>query len=474
MNKYFENKKWLIILITLVFNLIIMLTFYDVFRGREFYLDIKNTVGIVIAMISAGLLIHFLSKSKKDNCTESNIILLILSTVIFSLLLQKFILKTDYFNVSGDIFENPLYTKFERIAIENNLDLAYTKNTWIDNSPVSYKKSGLYLEEPKSIDILFFGDSTIAWGFIPGVVEQMTGKKVGVYAFESNLLTAKTSQLFNRIAKYYLKNDGIAIFCFDNWTKSQSPNSVNISQKDFDEMASWSDEKFKQYVIQYRIQTLALNQIQKTHDTDQNKSFAQAVNPTVNSNSASINNSNYSFAIYQKTHDEIINNLKENYHLQLKSPHLYFDYIEPILNPIIHKAKMQNQNKDTLHIRWDYNSLTHFNPNFEDISIHSNSSSFTNLNDTNIKLNALEASKIRVAKKIYVVPLFTKESSYKESRDIYQTYYKNLEFDLCDLGTIQAYENGYEMQSRAHMGNTGGLMQSILFAKWLQKQLSNK
>ena len=454
MKIFLKNINWYILLLALTINLLIMIIFYDVFRARKFYMDTQNWVGIFVTLLIILLLLWKFNQDKF--CSENKIITLLISIVFFSLILQKYIMNVDYFNISGELFKNPLYSQFKQIAKNHNSDLSFTKNTWVDDTPIDYQHSGLFLEKPKSIDILFIGDSTIAWGFVPKIVEQETGKKVGIYAIESNFLTTETSKLFTKIANYYLKDDGIVVFCFDNWTKSQKTNSVGKAKEKFNEMLSWSDTKLIYYFENYSKNLQSKIKLTKIDDNE---------NSTVSDKQDKEENNWYTFSSFQEKYNNLSEKLKKMYHLQLKSPHLYFDYLEPILNPNIHKAKKINQNRDTLHLRWDYNTITQYNPNFEDYSIHSNESTFEELHNEDHLKNALAASKITAGKKIYIVPLYTKESSYEESRNLYKNYYKNVGFGICDLGNLYQSNEHYEMQSRAHMGNTGGVMQSFLMSK---------
>ena len=72
-----------------------------------------------------------------------------------------------------------------------------------------------------------------------------------------------------------------------------------------------------------------------------------------------------------------------------------------------------------------------------------------------------------------MVPLYHKEKKYVKSRNNYYSYYKQLGFELFDLGVFQPKKHAYTMQSGSHMGNTGGLMKSILIGKWLQEYFND-
>lgn len=149
-----------------------------------------------------------------------------------------------------------MHKEFTEIAKKNNLDLSFAKTVWAQKGkepivwgPNSYKINTLFHEEPKSIDILFFGDCTISWGMIPQVIEQMTGKKVAMYAYASNVMTVKTAELFRKIADYYLKDDGVVIYSFSNWALQKDSQIVATSGKEYDEMVKWSEDEFRKFAL---------------------------------------------------------------------------------------------------------------------------------------------------------------------------------------------------------------------------------
>ena len=151
-------------------------------------------------------------------------------------------------------FQNPMHKAFAKIAKQNNLDLSFTETVWAQKGqepvvwgPNNYKINTLFNEKPKSIDILFFGDCTISWGMIPQVIEQMTGKKVAMYAYASNVMTVKTAELFRKIANYYLKDDGVVIYSFSNWALQKDSQIVATSVKEYEEMIAWTEDDFKKF-----------------------------------------------------------------------------------------------------------------------------------------------------------------------------------------------------------------------------------
>ena len=176
------------------------------------------------------------------------------TTLLFLLLLQGSIHAEEKRNFQEVKFQNPMHKEFTEIAKKNNLDLSFTETVWAQKGqepvvwgPNNYKINTLFLEEPKSIDILFFGDCTISWGMIPQVIEQMTGKNVAMYAYASNVMTIKTAELFHKLADYYLKDDGVVIYSFSNWALQKDSHIVATSVKEYDEIVKWTEDDFKKF-----------------------------------------------------------------------------------------------------------------------------------------------------------------------------------------------------------------------------------
>lgn len=440
MNKLFNMKNlYTILYIASIYSIFILL-FEDILRGKAFNIGLETIPFLVISILFFAWISRRFFKNTAQNLPKKKIIIILTISITLSLLLQKVIHIHEVSDFSEKKFQNPLYEKFSKIANEHNLDLSFTKTAWVQKGPTNYKINTIFEEKEKSIDILFLGDSSIAWGMIPNVIEQMTGKKVAVYAYEANVLTVKTSKLFNKISQYYLKDDGIVIFSFDNWTKDKDPNFVQISKKECDEIITWENKDFQKYAKK---------------------------------NEISFYNKYLSFRAFESLYNQKSEYLKSRYGLYLKSPSFYEDYLEEILNPTLHASKSINKNKVRKFIRWDMNSITITNEKFNYTSIHSEIMPTIPMINKNVQLNAKAASKIYGKDKIYMVPLYYNEDNYKKSRNMYYSYYEKLEFKLSDLGTFHPKDHAYTMQYGSHMGGTGGLMKSILIGKWLKQYFND-
>ncbi len=419
--------------------IIFIFLFGDVLRDKEFNIGLKRIPLIIISIFFFAWSNRYFFDKTERNLPNIKIFIILLTSIGLSLVLQKFIYIKSDFSFTGNKFNNPLYEEYIQIAHKYNLDLSFTKTVWIQRGPKNYKINTIFNKKPKSLDIIFFGDSTIAWGLIPNVIEQMTNKKVAMYAYESNVLTAKTAKLFNKISEYYLKDNGIIIFSFTNWTTGKDPNSVIISSKECNEIIKWSKEDFVRYAKKSEI---------------------------------SIYEKYFSYRAFKRFYDNTSEYLRTKYGLYLKSPSFYSIYLEPIINPKLAKNKAVNKNQDTKFIRWDMDSITEYNPKFNLKSLHSEIMPKTAMVNKNVDINARAASRI-YGNKIYMVPLFSNHTGYEISRNIYYTYYQSLGFKLCDLGELQPKNEAYTMKGAEHTGNTGGLMKSILTGKWLRTLYSD-
>ncbi len=446
MKRFLTYQNFYTLLLVGLLYIIFFLLFLDVLQGKPFSLGI-TTIGLlgVIILFTLWTIKKFLKHTSKE-LSNTSILLILFSSLFLSLVLQKSIIIKETVDMSQTVFDNPLYSHYAKIANKYDLDLSFSKKVWEQRGPHDYKINHIFHQPKKSIDIIFFGDSSISWGMIPQVIEQLTGKKVAMYAYESNLLSENTSLLFDKIAQYYLKDDGVVIFSFDIKNMQRTPKSIKVSEESYYEILDWEEKDFDAY-------------------TDQNiESFY---------------NKYISFDTFQRYYTRHSEYLKSNYHLVLQSPSIYRYYIEKMVNPKLAKAKALNDNHDTKFIRWDMRTVTEFNPRFMDKAFHDSNSSTIIIDDNNTHINAQGVKKIYGKRKLYMVPLYNNTESYMISRSIYQSAYKDLGFELFDLGVALKDNTNYTMQSdgtvenaKTHMANTGGLMKSILIGQWLAKYLS--
>lgn len=429
------NKTYLWTIGTIFLAYVILaLILSDVFLAKEFNMGYKVFSLAIVSLILLIYCIYYFLKIEIKNNFSNIIIYSLMFALVFSISFQLIIKTKEKWQENLVAAENPLYSDFLTIAKNYNLDLNFTRHVRNQRFPINYKKHDIFYEKAKSIDILFFGDSTLAWGVIPSVIEQITGKKIAIYAYEGNFLNAKTAKLFDKIAKYYLKDNGIVVLSFDNWTQERSSDELGALYSGWHEMIEWGDKNFKAY----------------------NKSLED-----------NLYNRYLSFTAFNSIYNLISLKLKEN-GLYLKSPKIYEEYMEKYINPSWHSMKDQSNLANSKFLKWDNNSITLYDPEYSLKSLYSDIKADLNYQDDNLKFNSKEVLKIHGKNKFYMVPIFSELNSYATSRGIYELYYKNENVGLIDLGMIHPKDSQYIMQSKSHMGNTGGLMKSILIGKALR------
>jgi len=446
MKRFLTYQNFYTLLVIGLLYTLFFLLFLDVLQAKPFSLGI-TTIGLlgVIVIFTLWGVKKFLDHTSKE-LPNATILLILLSSLLLSLLLQQSITIKEKVDMSQTVFDNPLYSHYSKIANKYDLDLSFTKKVWEQRGPHDYKINHIFQQPKNSIDILFFGDSSISWGMIPQVIEQLTGKKVAMYAYESNLITQNTSLLFDKISQYYLKKDGLVIFSFDVKNMQRTPKSIKISEASYYEILGWEEKDFDRY-------------------TDQNRE--------------SFYHKYISFDAFSLHYRHYSEYLKSNYYLGLKSPSIYRYYIEKVVNPKLSKAKALNDNYDTKFLRWDMRTVTEFNPKFMYKALYDNNRTTISIEDNNTAINAHAVQKIYGKRKLYMVPLYNNRESYIISRSIYASSYQNLGFELFDLGMALGDNTNYTMQAdgtvenaKTHMANTGGLMKSILIGQWLAEYLS--
>jgi len=127
-------------------------------------------------------------------------------------------------------FNNPLYTEFERLGALYGIDMSFTKQveTIKPFDPAlsqDVTMLPIFCSPEKSLDVILLGDSTLSWGVIPRVVEGLSHRSVGMFAFRAMLLNRRTMNVARRVINRYLKKDGIVIFGFTVWTQLQYPDT---------------------------------------------------------------------------------------------------------------------------------------------------------------------------------------------------------------------------------------------------------
>lgn len=374
--------------------------------------------------------------------SEKNVLVMILCVFLATFFTQIFVIQSKYVpkNAKDNKFINPLWQEYVKIAKHYKIDLNFTKNVWIQRGPVDFTIHDIFKEQEKSFDILMFGDSSLAWGVVPNVIEQITNKKVGIYAYESNLLNVKSIVIFEKIAKYYLKDDGMVIFAFASWTQDVNKDNVLLTLKDkYNKIAKLNDDKFKKFV--------------KFKQNGEMPFFDK-----------------YLFLDNFRAKFDDLSQLLKTHQITLKSPQIYGTYMEKFINKKWLNVKKKNQNEKTLYLRWDNKSITQFNKNFQSKAfLATNYQIDANFSSKNLKINsAFLNNKIKAKFRVYMKPISDQNGNFWVN--VYEKYYKNNGFIFADLSPFAKEINDkfqITMEGGTHTANTGGVLASIAIAKWI-------
>ena len=352
------------------------------------------------------------------NDNDRNFMIRWITLLFLMLLLQGCTQAEEKRDLEWAKFPNPLYPAFEKTGKKYKLDLSFAKMAWAQKGqepfvwgPNNYKVNTIFNEKPKSIDILFIGDCTIAWGMIPKTIEQMTGKKTALYGYASNVMTVETAKLFRRIADYYLKDDGLLVYSFSNWALQKDSQFVGTSINEFKEMLGWSDSEFENFARRDKR------------------------------------------AEYEK---------------------IFSEYAKPAADSKSQKKKAARQNRGIAYLRWDMDSITEYNPDFSLTSVHSEIMPAKLTHYEALQNNAEAASRVFAGEKVFMIPLYNADQHYLTSRTIYYSYYQRLGIKVADMGLFMPRGDAYTMENHRHVANSGGLMMSILIGKWLNRYFEDK
>lgn len=122
---------------------------------------------------------------------------------------------------------NPEYPKLVEVAAKYGVDVSIMKNP-VYARTTELADSDVFTKPPKYYDILFFGDSSLIWGFSPQLIAQITGKRVGFIGCESAYPNKGMVRLAEQLTKTYLKDDGLVVFLFSYWTWGTDPDARQV------------------------------------------------------------------------------------------------------------------------------------------------------------------------------------------------------------------------------------------------------
>ena len=385
--------------------------------------------------------------------SSRNIIVFVIVTLLAGSLLSVF-LQTAYVGhekeqrAKNDITENPFYDEFRKTGARYGLDMGFTKNAGcMTGTQLDLEKMPLLAKGPKSCDILLVGDSSMAWGLIPEVVEQMTGLVMGTFTSEALILNITTASMIRNLASYYLKDDGLLILSFGGWTQEQDANSMVLVYSSWIySAAGLNEEGFKKFIEEWRSSRLGSR-----------RAMLQQI----------------AFSEYRKYIAEVKQTLGKNYYLSLLQLPLYSEYIEPVVNPGWYKHKKAMKEMIRCFLRWNNRSIVMYMPGHDRkyMSKHSESRPDPKFRNKDIEavskiLNAIPC------RKAYQIHINFADAKYAKLRSIYNTYYRE-SCGLIDLGMEHPKDESYEVDEKEHTVNTGGFYQSVLIGKALKRDFAS-
>ena len=345
------------------------------------------------------------------------------------------------------ITDNPFYDEFRSAGSRYGLNVEFARHaSCVKGTQLKLEEIPLLGYGPKSCDILLVGDSSMAWGIVPEVIEQMTGLKVGVFTSEALILNVTIARFIDNLASYYLKDDGLLILSFGGWTQEQDAHSIVLVYVDWIyNVARMNNAEFAAYMEKWKKERIG--------GTGSDGLLRML-----------------SFPTYRKSVKELKNSLEKNYGLSLFQLPLYNDYIEPYINPKWHNQKMEMKSKVRCYLRWNNRSIAMYSSDQGKHSIHSEALPDPAYKNKDIAIVSAMLKKIP-CRKAYQIHINYDDSKYARLRSIYASYYRD-SFGLIDLGIEHPKNESYEVDEKEHTINTGGFYQSVLIGKFLKNNFT--
>lgn len=383
--------------------------------------------------------------------------------------------------VSERRVNNPLFAEYKRRGRELNLNMDFTG---IVRTLVPYDRRlnhdslelELFCAKEKSLDVLLIGDSTMAWGVIPSVVEQRSGLRVGMFAMRSMYLNATSMRTAERLQKYYLKEGGITLFGFAIWTQLQDPEIVRRGE--LLKFSRYSDEEFERFA---RDRRSSCNVTNETVENQRPRIFSRG---SLDSYSAEL-------GLLRRELRQAVGGLRESTAArrfrEWAHPAWFNARMEPAQKEVPAETAGAGSGKEQSwdaesnefgdyrerislggfqFVRWDRQTLTATGP-FPLRSIPSTAPAdprFEISEDQRTNAQSL----IRLpGRKGFIITFYPEHRSYVVQRSIYAKLYKE-HLELVDLGEMHPPGRGFSMDNEGHPANLGGLEKSLLIAEWLR------
>lgn len=347
---------------------------------------------------------------------------------------------------SEQFIGNPLDDEFKKIGARNGLNMNFTA-TSVCNKDLNFdfKRHPVLTSPRHSYDVLIVGDSSMAWGIIPEVIEQLTGLSVGLFAMEALTLNTTVAGVINNMSDYYLRPGGLLVFGFGNWTQEQGADSKVLVQTE------WMNKVSK------------MNHGEFANFIEREKKSQNGGGGGQPENCSSI----LKFPYYRGKFLSVKETLSTKYNLALFQCQVYFDYVEKFTNPRWYIVKRIMKAKIKCYLRWNNRSLTMHTLDLGIKSKYSDAPADPKYTNKDIAIVSSIIKKID-CRKAYLVHILSDDSIYARLRSIYEKYYKG-SLGIIDLGKEHPVNETYPMDEKGHSVNQTGLMESILIGNFLKK-----
>ena len=452
---------------------VFIILFKRFFVGADELMPGRNTlVASAILLGLAVILLYFIFVPRADikgsenrvfrlnwaNPFSLSLALLVLGLSAFAgLINQKIIAKkvqeTSFAGIKeevvvGDKILNPFWDEYEKIASDYGLSIEQLKYVSKNRMP-NFKNNALFKDEPKSVDVLVIGDSSISWSAIHSITEQFVkDKKIRFFAYESLPLNPRTAKMFKILANYYLKDDAIIIFS----------NNFAITR----------DYKINEITMHSELEKFILNEEFKNIKTSLDSNETALLGNKTNQKSQTQTS---------KPINELISEYLGEHGFSLISPQFYTAFFEKYINKEWFDIKTRNSGgyfidfndgvSVTQHLPKYYIAIP--TPKLKKIDIGITDSQIKNVKE---KLEAI--NKISPHKKVFLLNPFTSNGEYLIDYTFYKTFYEPLGFDIMNLGEDLGAYPKMQLEGSYHAANSGSFVKSIVFGKKLQEYLNKQ
>ncbi len=381
---------------------------------------------------------------------------------------------------------NPLQKEFVAIGKKHGIDFSFSADTKYFFDWQSFP-SALFCRQPGSLDVLLIGDSTLAWGMVPQVIEQITGLKVGMMALRSLYLNVRTVRTMKLLQKIYLKSGGITILGFDHFTQTKPAQMLHYPDDDFGKLDRASGDALVTFInSRFRLchgkDPVWPVQILAEFSGDKKSQESKILSYFTND----------SLARYQKNINQMRAYIGSQWHIALPEEtwvHRSFAaWLHPewfiqkqleekkgpsVAESDIYKLAADGEPGDIQRwalVKWDYRSTTLFQRFEPAHSIYSDSPGYALFTPEKHHPPNAAAARSLTGRVAYLITYYDSDAKYQLARTYYHHFYKD-RFALIDLGKMHPVADSYPLDKVNHTINVTGIYKSIQIGQWLKAHL---